>query len=53
MKVVSSVANIHLGIYKKYQSFHQLIFYGYTRLRGVGADLPALGEIGLSALACK
>ena len=24
---------------QKYQNFHPLIFYGYTRLRGVGADL--------------
>ena len=27
-------------LYKNYQNFHPLIFYGYTRLRGVGADLP-------------
>ena len=38
--MVTYVPNIHLGIYKNYQNFHPLIFYGYTRLRGVGADLP-------------
>ena len=38
--MVSNVPNIHLGIYKNDQNFHPLIFYGYTRLRGVGADLP-------------
>ena len=41
-KVVSNVPNIHLGIYKNYQNFHPLIFYGHTRLRRVGADLPPL-----------
>ena len=46
--MVSNVPNIHLGIYKNYQNFRPLIFYGYTRLRGVGADLPPLGGIGLS-----
>ena len=40
MKVVSNVFNIHLGVYNDYQNFHPLIFYGHTRLRGVGADLP-------------
>ena len=30
-------------LYKNYQNFHPLIFYGYTRLRGVGADLPHPG----------
>ena len=30
----------NLGINKNYQNFHPLIFYGYTRLRGVGAGLP-------------
>ena len=49
-KVVSNVPNIHLGIYKNYQNFHPLIFYGYTRLRGVGADLPPLDWIGLKEL---
>ena len=38
---------MHLGIYKNYQSFRPLIFYGYARLRGVGADKPPpLGQIG-------
>ena len=46
--VVYNVPNIYLGIYKNYQNFHTLIFYVYTRLRGVGADLPPLGGIGLS-----
>ena len=46
-KVVFNVPNIHLGVYKNYQNFHPLIFYGYTRLRGVKADLPPLGWIGL------
>ena len=47
-KVVSNIPNIHLRIYKNYQNFHPLIFYGYTRLCGLGADLPLpLGEIGL------
>ena len=46
--MVSNVPNIHLGIYKNYQNFHPLIFYGKTRLRGVQADLPPLGENGLT-----
>ena len=46
--MVSSVPNIHLGMYKNYQNFHPLIFYGYTRLHEVGADLPPpLAEKGL------
>ena len=40
---VPNVPNIHLGIYKNYQNFHPLIFYGYTRLRGVGADPRVIG----------
>lgn len=42
-KMVSHIPNIHLGTYKNYQKFHSLIFYGYSRLRGVGADLPRPG----------
>ena len=38
--MVSNVPTIHLRIYKIYQKFQPLIFYGYKRLRGVGADLP-------------
>ena len=38
-KVVSNVPNIHLGIYKNYQNLHTLHWF-FTRLRGVGADLP-------------
>ena len=34
---------LYLGIYKSYKNFHPLIFYRYTRLRGVGADLPHPG----------
>ena len=41
--MVSNVPNIHIGIYKNYQNFHPLMFYGYTRLRGVGVDLPHPG----------
>ena len=37
--MVFNVPNINLGIYKNYQIVHSLIFYAYTRLRGVGADL--------------
>ena len=40
MKSGFNVPNMHLGIYQKYQNFHPLIFYRYTRLRGVWAVLP-------------
>ena len=40
MKMVSNVPNIHLGIYKNYQNFHPLIFYGYSRLRRMGQMYP-------------
>ena len=34
--MVVNVPNIDLGMYKNYQDFHRLIFYGYTRLHMVG-----------------
>ena len=53
MKMVSNVPNIHLGIYNNYHNFHPLIFYGWTRLREVGADLPPLVQIGLNVASRK
>ena len=32
---------------QKLSEFPPIDFYGYTPLRGVGADMPPLGEIGL------
>ena len=40
--MVSNLRNIHLGIYKNYQNFRTLIFFGYARLRGVGATATNL-----------
>ena len=37
----------YIQLNKNYQNFHPFDFYGYTRLRGVGADLPPPGEIRL------
>ena len=39
-KLVFNVPNIHLGIYENCQNFYPLIFYGYTRLHGLGQICP-------------